>query len=371
MYVQYFYGRMGQFMKKTAILCTLLLAILLLAGCVEGAEPPSPTQAPADTAPSTETPDDASPQDPVLDGIAIPDENYFDFVCENCDISQYSNLWTSNAITFYLFSGRALDPLELTLCSDIGEPFQIDVFKQTVDGTVSFSKLAFYAYQCGSWVDIPTNEETLARYDAAYALLADTLPRLYIYQINPFREELGVSYEQMIAQKIPSMQVQSLTITIGGQSVTHEFGNMTFIADEYSYDFETSEAVSSASGAWGAAANASSTGLFTLRTSGYTVLEDIVLQGVRILETENTTVDHCEIIIYPESGGLYSISWDGTTPLELDAGSKVEISYILLEPLAQDMRIGTFQRSIVLLYSYNGSDYGTQPVLFLYTINPL
>ncbi len=356
-------------MKKffyTLVACVALLA--LLTGCTTTPGPTEPagtTESPTSGfTPSTPPVLSDSEKEELLKGIRVPtnDPTYFDLLCENCDITVYLQASGSDGWEFWLISAERVDGEIITVQTDTGIAFQTPLPTSGQETPTKTPFETFLAYQGLSANKL--TEEEYRHYQTVYALLSPDLPRLYTYRLRITFEMLGIDREET---KEPVI-IQTLTVTLKGQTKTYNVGNIQFLPD--AIDLRYDDGLQYFFGVGGSLPrDYQKDGWVELhKVVDITVTKDVVLQRIAVTGIENVEVE-VEFVVHPEVGGMFNVTWDGSSPLELDENSTVEMKLKFKDPAFGRQLFTNAYRYIGLYYTSDGVEYSKQNQLAYFTSN--
>lgn len=356
-------------MKRVFCLC-LCLCLILLSGCNEMEE--NTATKPSVLVPPTTLPSGTEPVENVLDGYNIPtiDENFWELLCENCDITDYLLTDGVAGVEFVLISACDLEEMTISITSSLGGTAvrtltALDEEPQILPVTV------FLAYQDINWTslkgDIDELNKQIDAVYAAYEVARDNLPCLYRYKVavslaelgmDPQPDENGYLPSDDVIATLPPQQMESLTVTLGEESKSYTLGNIgslpTGAAEKVGYENGITENIIAK---FDYAAWPSKDGVLDLTKFDYKTTADVVLQGISVLETN---ILQCDITIQTPQGDKFSMRWDGISPIEVDEGSKITIENLVIEDsaLANNLTAQVW-RYVVLQYTNNGEEFNS------------
>ena len=345
---------------------TLLLCIcLLLVSCGNAPETTIRTK---DTAISSDA--QATVDSWANYNMPTVDNDYWELLCENCNITDYLLTGGVAGVEFVLISARDLEGMTISITSSLGGTAArtltaLDEEPQILPVTV------FLAYQNIDWAslkgDINALNKQIDEVYAAYEVARDNLPCLYRYKVavslielgmDPQPDENGYLPSDDEIAKLPPQQMESLTVTLGEESKSYALGNIgslpTGAAEKVGYENGITEITIAK---FDYAAWPSKDGVLELTKFDYKTTADVVLQGISVLET---TILQCEIKIQTPQGDKFSMRWDGISPIEVDEGSKITIENLVIEDsaLANNLTAQVW-RYVVLRYSNSGEEYNS------------
>lgn len=352
------------------LLSLFLCAILLvgMSGCELGEQT---TNALVENQTSTPiaTPNiDGTINDDPLAGYKMPtvDQNYFDVLCENSDITLYSMSTMQNFLTFQLISARNLEGETVKFTSNFGGSAILTMEKTD---PVKLSPEVFLAYQGIDWAALEGDAEKLnalrKSHDAAIRAAQETLPSLYSYRVTLALSELGMALEQ----DGDEAQLITLTVTIGDQAKTYSLDNVQILRKDA---VENENFAGLATKTWAIsdyAAEPGVDGLLELPTLRYQAREDIVLESFSVPGVE---LQGCDLLIVTALGDRFNLRWDCHSPIEVDAGSEITMENVVIRDAAlADKLISNSVRYIVVNYTMDGENYNTAvPVSIRMRVEP-
>lgn len=349
-------------MKKYLLLFAALCCMLgLLSGCAgQEQTDPSGTSAPS-VVPSGTMPDD------VLDGIRLPTAvpDYFELLCENTHAAFYLRSSGMNFMEFRLFSAEDLEGQVMTLCSDLGQPFEMEIPRALSEPDMC-PFYVFAAYQDLPWKELAENEEAfsqeLERYELAYDRSVSGLPRLYTYPICCSFQQLGVEMDAVTE----ALRLRTLSVTIGGQTKTYELADARFLPEKCPGSYGGGLIITSFPG--GVHADPSGEGSARIPKFRLEAKRDMVLQGLSFAGDDGSEVFQCILEVKPKTGGMYSFHWDGSSPVEIDEGSALTMEVSFRTPALAEALSGTSVHYLQIHYTVDGEEYvaSTQTSFLLY-----
>lgn len=353
-------------MKK--YLCLFLCACLLLpllAGCQNDEE--ATTTQPTGTQPAVLVPPTTLTEGSESeDNIPTIDENYWELLCENSDITLYSMSTMQNFLTFQLISARNLEGETVKFTSNFGGSAILTMEKTD---PVKLSPEVFLAYQGIDWAALEGDAEKLnalrKSHDAAIRAAQETLPSLYSYRVTLALSELGMALEQ----DGDKAQLITLTVTIGDQAKTYSLDNVQILRKDA---VENENFAGLATKTWAIsdyAAEPGVDGLLELPTLRYQAREDIVLESFSVPGVE---LQGCDLLIVTALGDRFNLRWDCHSPIEVDAGSEITMENVVIRDAAlADKLISNSVRYIVVNYTMDGENYNTAvPVSIRMRVEP-
>lgn len=351
-------------MKK---LISLLLCIGILAaltGCVSSLDG---TTAPADPAvtqpkgnqniqPTTGNQDvDSKPVDRDY-RMPTVDPDYWELLCQNCDITMYLDMTREGFVMFPLLSAQDLNGKLGTVTTDLGVSAEFEVL-----GTGNVSEFPFYTflmYQDFDWSALDTDPYSRAQIEAPwqtrYQSAKDELPALYYYRVHLPLDLLGIDTASTEPQ-----QIRSLTVTLEGQTKTYELGNVRFLPGEVDANTSYTGGLSNKTGTLVSeySAEISENGMLELPYWDLEATQDLVLQGIHVADHPDVELLSCDLSITTPTGDTFNMRWDGKTPIEVDEGSKLRLDLVLADPFLANALQATLLRYILLDYTNDGEAF--------------
>lgn len=346
-------------------LCTILL--VGMSGCKIGEQN---TTAPVDNTASTPTVtsnnDDPNRDDPLA-GYKMPtvDQNYFELLCENSDITLYSMSTMQNFLMFQLISTRNLEGETVTVTSNFGGTAVLPMNSECV----MLPAEVILAYQGIEWAELEGDAAKLkALRDPIYAASEaepEALPSLYSYTVTLILSELGMT----LGEEEDILQLTELTVTIGGQSKTYSLENIRILRENAA---ENENFTGLSTTTWAVSdypAKPGTDGVLELPDLHYVAKEDIVLNSFAVPGAE---VLECELRIITLLGDRFSLRWDGASSIEVDAGSEITVENVVIrDPGLGDKLVANVVRYIVVNYTMDGENYNTAvPVSIRMRVEP-
>lgn len=332
-------------MKKLRVLTSLLcLAALLLAGCTTpGVAPETTTSAPETT---------SSAQDQTSAGAPLPtaDEDYWEVLCENFDFTHYLGASGFKFMTLRLISAKPLAGETLTFTTDLGGSAEVTLLEANrVD---RIGKYVSQAYQGYDWAT-----HTAPPVDEALAAAIEKIPPLRTYEFNVSFEALGVQ----ITGATQTQYVHTITFTLGEESKTYSVGNLCFYDNntELDYTYDSEYRLDSSTIFIGKyAATPSETGLISLPDWEVTAKENLTLEGIRFIDHPEITIVSCNVSLQNAQGEVFTVVWDGKSPLELDKDTIATLAITLEDPALANRLDATILRYVILDFTCGGETYG-------------
>ncbi len=325
--------------RRFAILICFCLFLIALCGCnpdnTTETEVPSPTP---DNTMETETPS-PTPSDAVVSNYVKPtvSKDYFELVCENSNITIYTDNNVQNFLQFSILSAKDLDEVEVFIKSNLGNA--VSRILKTDKKPTPMPAHVFLAYQGLDWASLEGDRgafrRTFASFESAYNETLAEMPSIYSYQVAITLNELGFNMdEDQLVQKI-----DTLSITIGEQTKTYTVGNIQVLPGRVSTTPNTNEVGFYPIATTDYPCRPGMDGKIVLCEKGnmvfsFPVKQNVTIQGLVIRGTE---IVECEVTIETAFGDKYGMRWDGKTPIDIDADSKFSInSLIIRDPEAKD-----------------------------------
>jgi hypothetical protein len=213
------------------------------------------------------------------------------------------------------------------------------------------------AYQGIDWAELEGNAAKLkALCDPIYVSIEadpEALPSLYFYTVTLALSELGMT----LGEEADALQLTELTVTVGGQSKTYSLENVRILR-EFAAENENFTGLGTTT--WAVSdypAEPGTDGVLELPDLHYVANEDIVLNSFAVPGTE---VLECELRITTPLGDRFSLRWDGTSPIEVDAGSEIRVENVVIrDPGLADKLIANVLRYSIIRYTMDGEMYST------------
>lgn len=353
-------------------LSLLLCICLLLAGCANSAEDsdtqPTTSQSIGATSVPTKT------ESPMLDGCRIPtvEEDFWELLCENCDITVYRLSGGQRFLSFQLVSARDLTNVPITITSDLGGS---DTLNFTLkEEPTPLTGQVFLAYQGEDWAAFEGDWERMRkRYEEIESALAQahaTLPQLYSYVIQISLYDMGMEgkpdengylpSEEVLAA-LPPQQIETLTVTIGEQTKTYDLDNVQILSEEITVNenYRGGISVSGTMGIMDYAAWPSGDGALELPELRYDAKADVVMESFTVPGAE---VVQCDVRITTALGDQFNFRWDCASPIEVDEGSVIILENVVVrDPALANTLFANIWRNQMLTYTNNsGGEYDGQ-----------
>ena len=338
----------------------LFFCLLMLSGCVTSQDGTSvPTSADI-TQPIGNQSTDSQPtssQAPTLDyHIPTVDENYWELLCENCDITMYLDNTRDNFLMFRLLATQDPTGKKITVTTDSGITSELVIYQAEALETIDFG--IFMMYQDFNWAsletDIASQTSILKPWRIKYEAALSAISGLYVKRISIPLDFLGID-----VTSDQSQQLKSLTVTLDGQTKTYDLGKVIFMPGKAAVN-------NSAEGGLavniplisGAGTGINEPGNLKVPRLEFTVKKDVVLQGISFPGSERVKVASCDLVITTPFGDKFNMTWDGTSPIEVDEGSKIQVELTLADPALADTMIANAVRYICVDYTREGEPYG-------------
>lgn len=342
-------------MKRTlSLILAACMVLCLLSGC-DSNTPENTTSGSAQSTTGNPTQSTGTTDSAVVPG---KEKDYFELLCENCDMTVYLGNANARFVEFVLVSTRKLDNKTVTICSDIGEPFEAELIALSKSSEV-LPFAVFLSYQGVSWDKYASDPEALkevqAQYEEAYGTVAQKTPSLYSYKVPISFNQLGIPQEELSE----AVQLQTLTVTIEEQSKTYAVGNMQFLPDKMQEKTggglnPRTLAISSYP------IQPSGEGAITFSDLEYFAKKDITLQSLSYFGSQDSTLLDCRLVITTAEGDSYNTSWDGCTPVEIDAGSSFLLTVSLNDTGIANKLVSNVLRHLIIDYTSDGEEYNTR-----------
>ncbi len=325
-------------MRALKITLIFVLILCLLAGCA-GSPGPAPSSEPG-SEPSTAP---APTQGPALD-CRLPeiDENYFELLADTHAVIHTSDGLFS-AMTMVLHSAHKLTDEDIRLTTDQGKEVRVLIVSEWKD---EFDEHMFLNYQTFDWAacaevwnDELAAEKLLAPYRETFQQVE--LPPLYFYQLSVswydmFPECRVDDTTWALPEGMDMVQIKELTITVKGQSKTYPLRQLCFTDQKLG---PQSSALYGAAFA-GGELTSYEPGQFISPSLKYYVNADVTLTGFSFPDFPDNQALSCKLKIIPPKGPFIEMKWDCKTPVEVDAGSKIEAELTFSAPELADVQGG-------------------------------
>lgn len=343
-------------MKKIHFIMLLLCMVCLINGCAEPIDTIT-----TDPITSDRTTDD---ENEVLANIVRPTvaNGFFELLCENFSANIYLGSSGARFLEFWLISDSDLEGESLVLCTNIGSEVQIEIPK-AASTPFDFPFYVFVAYQDFSWGDYAVNEDAftaeLEQYKRAYDLLKSSLPQLFAYRIQVSFKQLGIATDAISE----TIQVNSLTAAIGDQKKEYSITGLRFLPDACTTKY--GGGLSSQNlGMGGISINPSIDGYIELPKLKFTAKKDIVLENISFAGNESIDIIDCIVSIESKQGKKYTFTWDGSSPIDVDADSQLSLEVKLNHADLSNAIIGGSVDYMIVNYSDGETAYETAIQLY-------
>ena len=345
-------------MKHCAYFFLCMIFLVVLAGCGESvASTPtqiSHTQLTANRSPTT-SPDGTQP---VEREYVVPtvDPDFWELLCENCDISMYFDTTREGHLMFWLVAVQEPAGKTMTITTDTGHTSEVMVYQDGDPHPMEFS--FFLMYQDFDWeslkTDPITHSEIRKAWWAKYEKALSEIPTMYCYRFYIPLKALGIDEAATEPQ-----QLKTLTVTLDGQTKTYDLGKVQFLPGKVPCNYSLEGGLEDRSfmrAGYGSGFNKEG----HLKVSGlrFVATKDVVLQGISFPGSEGVTVASCEIVITTPFGDKFNMTWDAYSPIEVDEGSEIQINLIMEDPVRANTLIANTIRYLSLDYSRDGVTYG-------------
>lgn len=323
--------------RYIALLLALLILTALLPGC---ANPGNNTTA---------------AENQALTDCRLPnvDADYFELLCENCDITVYMENDGGRWLEFWLLSGKNLMGQSMTIETDLGTVLQVRFDYEFSEETMSLS--TFMSYQGAKWDQMPQDEAAYLQArkscEEAFQKQERDCPKLYKYRVAISFSDLGIEGDVLTEP----VRIRTITATIGGRSKTYSVGNITFLPEKCSTS--PGGLYLRGSGGMGMRAEPSENGQIKLHTVELTANENLVLQGVSFPGSSGVTVTKCILVVHAENGRAEKMEWDCQTPVQISAGSLLSVEFTVCDPAIANAMWGNAMRYVRLHYICDGTEY--------------
>ena len=353
-------------MRKIISLFLCLAVLLPLLTACRSSQQETTTPQPGPTQPTaTQT-----ISDPWADyNMPTADDDYWELLCENCDITIYLLSSGHRTIRFHLVSARDLGGETVTFTSNLGGTIERTISDAEKNEPTSMLDRVFLAYQGIDWAALKGDWKA---YDAqikktlpAYNKALNDLPQLHTYVFALPFHELGAApgpdengewpSDDVIATLEPK-QIETLTVKIGDQTKTYSLGKLLILGDAAAGKEESLGGVTTIDFILiDHAAFPSRDGVMDLADLEYEITADVVLQSFTVQGAE---LLQCDVKIVTPQGDKYSLRWDGNSPLEVDEGSQIILQGIVLrDPYLAGKLVASIVRYAVLNYTNNGEEF--------------
>lgn len=346
----------GIIVKKIYIASLLLCLVCFMNGCaaVISTDPSNLV----DTSATTST-DTTAHNNDVLKNIICPtaESEYFELLCENLSANIYLGSGGARFLEFWLISTTNLEGKILNVGTDLGGAAQIEIPK-AASAPFDFPFYVFVAYQDFPWGDYAHNEgdftTKLEQYEKAYNLLKSDLPQLFTYRIQISFEQMGITAD-VISEII---EIKCLTAKIGDHVKEYNLSGLRFLPDACTTKYGgglTSKSLAIG----GISVDPSVQGYAELPELKMTTKNDVVLEYISFAGCNDTSIVDCAVSVQLKQGGMYSFTWDGNSPIEVDAGADLSFEIGISDPALANKIIGSKIHYMVVHYSSEGQTYET------------
>lgn len=290
------------------------------------------------------------------------DEDFFELVCDNMDVTIYTLSTMQRFWIFQLVSARDLSGETITMTSNLGGTATWTATSEPNVEPVPLSEIVFLGYQDFDWASAKEDPDVLKQQlNLALSSFTDAqnaVPRLYSYRVTVALEDLGVNFgksnddrAQMSPQKI-----ETLSITVSGQTKTYTLDNFLLLPESVAQNGGITDAVNSEIAAvTDYAATPSADGILSLMELQYRIKSDVVLQSFTMPGAE---VLECEIKIVTSQGDKFSMRWDCNSPLEVDEGSEVTLENLVIrDPALEGTLFSNIYRYLIMHYASNAGEF--------------
>ncbi|MBR5136633.1 MAG: hypothetical protein IKV30_01235 [Clostridia bacterium] len=351
---------------KEIIFFVGLLVMLAFVGCTTsgtqdlsgemGSSTPIPTQPSGNVStPNVNNPTPTPNTEEILKNIVMPssEEIFFELLCDNIDITVYKGNGGWNFIFFKLLSTRDLSGEEILVSTDIQTtPVSVGNIINSGDSRV-FDLETFYTYQGISWEKVlaKQNIEEQTRIKQAYELVKESLPTVYMYQIQIPYSALGIDDVQGNAKK-----VNEITISIGGVQKSYEIDN---ISREPEMVGGFGSALMQIQGyAWGYRVRPTLTGEVVFPEVSFIAKSDLTLESIKI-ENREVAVVQCNLVLRLKNGFVITTVWDGKSSFDVDEGTEIAMILTVEDSYLANKLQGITSMYISVEYECNGQMYFT------------
>lgn len=342
----------------------LLLILMLLTGCnYQTADPSTPAY--SNSVPSGNQSTDSQPtgsqandSKPADRDYVVPtvDPDFWELLCENCDISMYFDTTREGHLMFWLVAVQEPAGKTMTITTDTGHTSEVMVYQDGDPHPMEFS--FFLMYQDFDWeslkTDIASQTSILKTWRAKYEKALSEIPAMYCYRFYIPLRDLGIDETATEPQ-----QLKTLTVTLDGQTKTYDLGKVQFLPGKVPCNYSLEGGLEDRSfmrAGYGSGFNKEG----HLKVSGlrFVTTKDVVLQGISFPGSEGVMVVSCEIVITTPFGDKYNMTWDANSPIEVDEGSEIQINLVMEDPVRANTLIANTIRYLSLDYSRDGVTYG-------------
>ncbi len=335
-------------MRALKITLIFVLILCLLAGCA-GSPAPAPSSEPGSkpsTTPATSQGPALDYSDPELDynkpGI---DENYFDLYCEDMDLVYHVNDGGAQAVTFFFVSAQKLKNGDVQVSTDLGTTYDLPV--EDAMNVRELPKPLFLSYQGFDWKrhaqveleDPAEAEKQRNAYYLAYTEATQEPEKMALYGVKASAniQDLltGSDYltedgRVVLPSGMDTLEIREITVTVKGQSKTYHPKRLCITTKPLEPDGASGGMFGT--GAFDVSMSPSPVGKLTTSPMLFTARKDVTLTGFAFPDYPDNQALSCKLRITPPNGPFIDMDWDCKTPLELDAGSKLEAELTFLMP---------------------------------------
>lgn len=286
----------------------------------------------------------------LLEELVIPSsqEKYFDLLCENCSMNFYLKNAGWQFVTFFVVYTEDLEGETLTITTNLGRTAEITI--TNYNDALPFTRAVFATYQGISWADVaagdPTCQAQFQQYQGALDAIVDTLPKLKCYLLPISFKQLGIDTSDITSELT---QITTITATMGEETKTYDVGEINF----WNLNYRTKPGGGLyIRGGEVAGLNMppSATGAVSLPAVSFFAKEDVTLQKLEVFGSEDVAISDVRCTILTESGQTYNMTWDGNSPLEIDAGTELKIELELEDPAVANTLSANVMRYFLLSY---------------------
>lgn len=281
-------------------------------------------------------------------------EDYWELLCENCDITVYLDNTRENFLMFPLLSVQEPAGKIMTISTDLGTTAEVEIYKE--GDAIEFPFSTFMMYQNFDWESLDTDAQTqsqiLKSWHEKYQDALNDLPMLYSYRFYIPLDRVGVDITSSEPQ-----QIKTLTVTMDGQTKTYELGNVSFLPGRLNANTSSAGGLSIPPLISGYSTSVSENGILALPSIDVSAKKDVVLQGITIPGYDDITIASCNVTITTPSGDCFNMQWDANSPLEVDEGTKIQIELMLVDPALANTALANIVRYISLDYTNDGDVY--------------
>lgn len=357
-------------MKKLICLLLCIGILVALTGCVNSVDSTSVPTDPAVTQPTgnqnvqptTGSQDSGSQPEDKDYRMPTVDTDYWELLCENCDITMYFDTTRETFLMFPLLSAQDLDGKMMSITTDLGVSAECEIIKE--NEATEFPFYTFLMYQDFDWSTLDTDAYARAQIEAPwqeiYKGIKKDLPSLYVYRMYFPLDWLGIDATASAPQ-----QIKSLAVTVEGRTQTYDLGNVRFLPGKLDANTSYTGGLSNKSGLCIScySVDISENGMLELPHWDLEAKQDLVLQGIHVLDHEEITVLSCDLSITTPTGDTFNMRWDAETPIEVDAGSKIRLDLVLGDPFLA----GTMEANILryILVDYTNNDEAFSAVMYI------